>query len=326
MSIERMIRLAGEREMPSAEAMQRARAAAEESWRRSLARVPVRSRRWQWWLPLACAAALGSLLLVFQPLARKSDVLPHVVAQVAALQGDATVQDVGGATKALHGMAIHAGSGLVTEDGRVAAAIPGGLSLRLDRHTHLRFDDREHLTLLEGLVYVDSGGLNAGPTLSIRTPAGEVRHVGTQFQVEVSGQTTRVRVREGRVALVSVADTRAPAHAPLIAAGDALEIRGTEQRWQHGRASFGPEWEWATTLAQPLEIENRPLAEFLGWLAREHGWQLQYTSGALQQRTHEIRLHGSFDGLDTTAMLERTTMVTGVPLAVRDGSLWVGVR
>ena len=44
MSVERMIRLAGERAMPSEEAMRRARAAAEESWRRTLAQKTWRIR------------------------------------------------------------------------------------------------------------------------------------------------------------------------------------------------------------------------------------------------------------------------------------------
>jgi ferric-dicitrate binding protein FerR (iron transport regulator) len=239
---------------------------------------------------------------------------------VVTLQGMAKLQGTEGALA--RGARLFAGTTLLTGDGRLGAAIPGGLSLRLDRGTRLRFTDREHLVLLEGSLYVDSGGLNSGPALSIRTPAGELSHVGTQFQVQVAGQTTRVRVREGRVALAPETGIRPR----VIAAGDALEIRGGEEHWQHGLASFGDEWEWATALAQPLAIEDRPLAEFLAWLAREHGWQLRYGNAALQQRTLEIRLHGSFDGLDTASMLERVGLVTGMPLAVRDGALWVGAN
>jgi ferric-dicitrate binding protein FerR (iron transport regulator) len=267
---------------------------------------------------LACAAAIGALVLVLRPGARAPGVPPVAVARVVTLQGVATLQGTG--STLARGARLFAGTTLLTGDGRLGAAIPGGLSLRLDRGTRLRFIDREHLVLLEGSLYVDSGGLNSGPALSIRTPAGEVSHLGTQFQVQVSGQTTRVRVREGRVALAPQTGIRPR----VIAAGDALEVSGGEEHWRHGLASFGDDWEWATALAQPLAIEDRPLAEFLAWLAREHGWQLRYGNTALQQRTLEIRLHGSFDGLDTASMLERVGLVTGVPLAVRDGALWVG--
>jgi len=322
MSIERLIRFAGEREMPSAEAMKRVRAAAEESWRRSVEQPHVRSRRRFLWLPFACAAAVGALVVLLQPAGRQPVAAPAVVARVVTLQGEASLQSAAGAVMATRDATVLSATTLVTGDGRVAAVLPGGLSLRIDRHTRLRFDDREHLGLLEGSLYVDSGGLNTGPALSIRTPAGEVSHVGTQFQVLVSGLTTRVRVREGRVTLLPEDGARQR----VIAAGDALEMRGSAERWQHGLASFGDDWEWATALAPPLEIENRPLAEFLTWLAREHGWQLRYGDYALQQRTHDIRLHGSFEGLDTQSMLDRIGLVTGVPLAVRDGSLWVGTR
>ncbi len=321
MSIEKLIRLAGEREMPSAGAMERARSAAEDSWQRTLKQAPPRPVRWRLWLPLACAAALGALVLVFRG-GPAPEAVPVRVAQVVKLQGGAMLQDARGTGPVVQDASVYSGMTLATRDGRVAVAIPGGLSLRLDRHTRLQFDGREHVTLLEGSLYVDSGGLSAGPPLSVRTPAGEVSHVGTQFQVSVSGQTTQVRVREGRVSLAGGGGIQRQ----VVGAGDALEIRGTAEHWQRGLASFGPDWEWATQLAQPLEIEDRPLAEFLAWLAREHGWQLRYGNDTLQQRTHDIRLHGSFDGLETMAMLERVALVTGVPLDVRDGALWVGAH
>jgi ferric-dicitrate binding protein FerR (iron transport regulator) len=151
------------------------------------------------------------------------------------------------------------------------------------------------------------------------TPAGVVRHIGTQFQVQVDGITTRVQVREGRVLLTPA--TGAPTD---IAAGDDLRIAGDDVQWRRGAPSFGIDWDWTAGIAPVLAIENRPLAEFVTWVAREHGWQVQYGEPGLQPRTHDIRLHGSLDGLDSAAMLERVSLVTGVSLEVRDGVLWVG--
>src|SRR5690606_39208 len=107
------------------------------------------------------------------------------------------------------------------------------------------------VTLLAGTVYVDSGGINTGSKLVIETPAGEVAHIGTQFLVSISGDATRVRVREGRVLLATSA----------IAAGEELEIRAGEQRWRRGLASFGAPWEEFADIAPTLDIEGRPLAE-----------------------------------------------------------------
>ena len=134
------------------------------------------------------------------------------------------------------------------------------VSLRADRHTRLRFDGRERITLFEGALYVDSGGVNAVPALRIGTPAGEVRHVGTQFQVSVSGETTQVRVREGRVLLTHAAGAQAD-----IVTGDEVKVRGEDLEWRHALPSFGPDWEWSASIAPPLPIESRPLSEFLSW-------------------------------------------------------------
>ena len=109
-----------------------------------------------------------------------------------------------------------------------------------------------------------------------------------------------------------------------IAAGDELQVTGTDLRWQRGLPSFGENWEWSSGIAPALEIENRPLSEFIAWVAREHGWQIRYVDDAMQSGAIDIRLHGSLDPHDSTAMLERVALVTGVPLHARDGVLWVG--
>jgi len=317
-SIETLIRLAGERELPSDEATTRARDAAEQSWRRMLATRPPRARSR---IPLALAAALALVVLgVYAWTQREPAQPPVIVARVVALDGGAKVLRGRAAQLAKLGTELTSGAVLHTAEGRAATSIADALSLRLDRGTRLRFDDRDHVTLLEGSVYVDSGGLGLGPPLIIRTPAGDVRHIGTQFQVRVSGDTTSIRVREGRVAL-----GRGDAIARTVAAGDALEVRGDEERWQHGLPSFGTAWEWSAALAPALAIEDRPLAEFLAWMAREHGWQLHFSDEDLQRQAQQIHLHGSLDGLDAPAMLERVALVTGVPLALDDGVLSVGM-
>jgi ferric-dicitrate binding protein FerR (iron transport regulator) len=316
-TIERLIKLAGERDMPSPEGMERARQAAHESWRRMLGQpaAPRRSRR-KVMLAFAVAAGIAAVVTWTQ---RPVDVEPVIVARIAALSGNALMRDGHAETLARVSETIHAGTLLSTGEGRVALTFGDSLSLRIDRQTRLRFDSREQVTLLAGALYVDSGGINAVPALRVETPAGIVRHVGTQFQVRVTGNVTVVRVREGRVLLTGTSGLPTD-----ITTGDELQVSGDDRRWQRGLPSFGEDWEWSADIAPALEIENRPLAEFISWAAREHGWQVRYGDETLQSRTLDIRLHGSLDQLESAAMLERVALVTGVPLQVRDGILWVG--
>jgi ferric-dicitrate binding protein FerR (iron transport regulator) len=319
-SVERLIKLAGERDVPSPEGTERARRAAHETWMRTVGQGrPLGTRRtMRMVVGLAMAASLAALAL-YTSIHRPAAGPTVLVARIATLDGAATLRENVGETAARTALPVHAGDTLVTGTGRVALTFGDSLSLRVDRHTRLRFDSREQITLLQGALYVDSGGVNTVPALRIETPAGEVRHVGTQFQVRVGHEVTQLRVREGRVLLM-----RAVGEPTEIATGDELQVRGADLHWQHGLPSFGPDWEWSAEVAPPLEIENRPLAEFLAWMTREHGWQLRHADAALQQRTHEIRLHGSLDQLDAAAMVERVSLVTGVELHAQDGVLWVG--
>jgi hypothetical protein len=317
-SIGELIKLAGERDRPSPEAMERARAAAQASWQRGReAAQPRVSRRWLTLIPLAAAAGIAALVVGL----RAPDAVPvprDVVARIVNLQGGALLDGAPVST----GAALMSGTTLETRAGRLALQLGDAMSLRVAAGTRLKLDGPDRVTLLAGAIYVDSGGLTTSRKLTIDTPFGLVRHVGTQFQVELIGTATRVRVREGRVL---VQPSGRASEAIALGVGDELRAEDGKAQVSRGLASFGPAWDWAADLAPPFDIENRPLAEFLTWLAREQGWQLRYATGAEQQTALGIRLHGSVTGLDASASLARVGLITGVPLVARDGVLEVGV-
>jgi len=318
--IESLLKIAGERDQPSAAGLQRARDAARAAWQRGLAQAPAApaARRVgrPWMLAAACVTLLVAAVLVTLGY-RDGEAGRELVARVDVASGDVSLDGRRAALSAT--TALLSGSELATHQESLALRLGDVLSLRVATHTRLRLDSPGRVTLLAGAVYVDSGGLNAPSTLRIVTPAGDVRHVGTQFQVAVSGARTRVQVREGRVLLGEAGA------APIeLVAGDRIEVSGSDSRIDHGVPGFGEEWDWAAAAAPVMDIENRPLNEFLGWYTREHGWQLRFADAGLQSRSMEIRLHGSLAGLDAHSSLEYVGLITGVPLAVRDGVLWAG--
>jgi hypothetical protein len=312
-SIETLVRLAGERDAPSARGFERARAAAFAAWQQGLraaesARPP---RRAAW---LAAAAGVMSVAIIGAWYWNASRTV--IVARVASVDGDAILSGARAGTP-IPDSTVLAGQLIDSRSGRVALAF-GALSLRIDRDTRLRLDSPDRVTLLAGNVYVDSGGVNAFTALSIATPAGDVSHIGTQFLVTVADRVTSVRVREGRVTL----ETGQAAHE--VSAGERLEVDGTNARLVGAQVAHGSDWEWAAAIAPAFDVENRPLAEFLAWFAREHGWQLAYADATQQTRAQSVRLHGSFEGLGANAMIERVSLITGIPLTLRDGALTVG--
>jgi ferric-dicitrate binding protein FerR (iron transport regulator) len=311
-SIEALIRLAGERDAPSAPGTERARAAAFESWQSGLRAARARRSRPR---AFGWAAAAGLMTLAVVGAWYGFESRPMLVARVAAVSGDVRLS---GRTEApAPRTAVLAGETLVSRSGRIALAF-GALSLRVDRDTRLTLDSQDRVTLVEGNVYVDSGGVNASTPFTIVTPAGDVRHRGTQFLVNVAGGVTRIRVREGRVTL----DTAGMDHE--VSAGERLEVEGALARLTGPQASHGADWEWAVAVAPAFDVENRPLAEFLAWIAREHGWQLRYADAAQQSAAQAVRLHGSLEGLDANAMIARVSLITGIPMTLGDGALTVG--
>jgi hypothetical protein len=309
-----LIRLAGERDLPSPSATERARVAAEAAWQTGLQRVPVTTVR-RFRRPGAWATAAGIVALAIGAAWYSRVPSPVPVARISAVSDRAMLSGpVDGAP--VPGADVLSGATLETTDGRVSLAF-GTLSLRIDRNSRVRFDAPERVTLMDGSVYVDSGGVNALAALRIETPAGAVRHLGTQFQVTVAGALTRIEVREGRVTV----DGLMPRE---VAAGEKLEVRGVDAVLTGAQPRYGAAWEWAARTAPAFDIENRLLPEFLAWVAREHGWQLRYTDARSQERVQDVRLHGSLDGLDADGMIERVALITGMPMVLRDGALTIG--
>lgn len=318
-SLARLLKLSGERETPSPEVTARAHAAALDAWQGSLRRTRATARRYV----LSSLAAAFSIALIgamawsaFDPSRNE----PTVVAHIVALSGPATITDSSGSTaNASIGMPLSKKARLQTGAGRGSLTIGDALSLRLDNSTELLFEDDSNIHLLAGTIYIDSGGLNAATNLRVLTPAGEVQHEGTQYQIRVSGELTQIKVREGRVRLVTARN----GDAVSIVAGEQVRVEDDEIS-KASVPSFGPDWDWASTMATALDIDNRPLVEFLAWITREHGWQLRYASAAEERAVQSIRLHGSAKGANPLDTLRRVSLITGLSMQMENGILLVG--
>lgn len=317
-SLARLLKLSGERETPSAEATARAHAAALETWQDSLWKV--RATRIRYVLSGLAAAFSIALVGAIMLTSTTQQTTPVSVAYIVGLSAPATLIDPnGGRSEANIGTPIATSAQLQTRTGRGSLRIGESLSLRIDTNTQLRFVGPSHVRLLAGAVYVDSGGLNAASNLRILTPAGEVHHEGTQYQVRVHGELTHIKVREGRVQLLATRN------------GGVMSIIAGEQiRIDDGDVSkssvpiFGPDWDWASSMASSIDIDNRPLIEFLAWITREHGWQLRYASPTEERAVQSIRLHGSAMGNTPADTLRRVSLITGLSMQVDNGILLVG--
>src|SRR5215469_3248056 len=196
-----VLRTAGRRSEPPEELLRSVRASVEAEWREVVSR---RTRRRRIGLSLAAAIALAAVGLwsarpwLMGPGRKMADVqiaLGSVQARAGWLE---SWQPVGPRS------ALRAGEELATAaDGRVAMGLAEGVSVRLDHDTRIRLLDEGRISVLHGALYVDSGSPApaARSSLLIVTPAGEVRHLGTQYEARIVGSEVQIAVREGKVEL-----------------------------------------------------------------------------------------------------------------------------
>jgi len=204
-------------------------------------------------------------------------------------------------------------------DGRVALHLASGHSLRLDAGTQLRALSGRTLVLEHGAVYVDSGGgaRTAVGTIEIRTPLGEVRDVGTQFEVRMLDASLRVRVREGTVSVAGRGATLA------MTAGEELTL-DPAGRAVRGRVDpFGAEWAWSEAVARFGDLQGRSLREFLDWYARERGVRLELVGEGLPLAAGTILLGGSIEGMTLEEAIDSVLATAAMHREEREGSLRV---
>lgn len=270
-----LVRLAGRRPGVDAERTARVRAAVADEWRAS-----VRRKRWtRVAVAAAIAATIGGVMLTLPRTEPSAPVAAPVVetAEVRELTtpGDATT----------------------------SVEWNGG-TLRLDRETHLRIDTARTATLLRGAIYYAND--TPGSAVTIHTPFGDVRDVGTRFEIRLRDDALRVRVRDGAVI---VRDTTARAGTEIVANRTSVTSRTI--------ATSGEEWAWIENAAPPIVLEGKSLDEVLQRIASEKGLTLE-RKGPDQTLRGDVPLSVN-EALDAaTAAAGVTYRIEGDRLIVRE--------
>ncbi len=300
---------------PSELASERARAAARRRWqellknRRQSVSRPVRARAFAAVAGCAALAAAGTLIWM-----RDARVPAAGVAfgRVEHIDGGARLTAEGAPGRPLAaGAQLMTGTRLSTDDGRLAVALPGGLSLRVDRYSIVQVDGPGQATLVAGSLYVDSGTIAGPGHLRIASPAGTIEHVGTQYQATVRNESTMLAVREGAVRLQPARGSLEAADL-IVPAGQQLELSPGKHAVWTPVTPFDVRWAWTAEAGPVLEIEGRSVSAFLDWICREHGWRWETRGALTRAEMDRILLHGSIAGLDADGSLALVSAVADI--------------
>jgi ferric-dicitrate binding protein FerR (iron transport regulator) len=309
-ALARLVAAVGPRQQPSAAATTDARAAVEAEWRRTLDARQQRRRFPAWAMAAGFAvAAVGAWLArpLYLPEAATVATLTRVVGDVQASSGDGRWQRLASGTSVKSGDVLRTGS-----DGRAAIELSSGVQLRLDTGTQLALNDFDEAALARGAVYVDSGAGTGAPAAQfvLDTSAGDVRHLGTQYEARLDGSMLQVGVREGRVEVSGV-------HGALVAeAGELLSVSGTGEVTRGALAPNASAWDWVNGITPPFSIEGRTVDEFLTWTGRETGRTVEYASPELARQARSVTLNGTVEGLSPEGALAAVLATTSLEPAL----------
>jgi ferric-dicitrate binding protein FerR (iron transport regulator) len=292
--IARVLKFAGSRPQPDPERKADFSRALRAEWRRVTEPRPLR-RTFGWVAGVAAGIAAALVLAWLQPWRMTPQPgARQIVGRVVRSEG--IVRRLPATAMSSRSQNVSVGDELrvdtvieTAETGRMALALDGGISLRIDGGSQMALVGDRVVRVERGAVYIDSSAEKSGLVL-IQTRNGDVRDIGTQFEVRTERSSLRVRVREGEV-LVKRNDSEMTARA-----GEALDI---DQQGRYVRSTvtvFGPEWAWTSTIAPQFQLEGSTVQQFLAWVAREQGWRWRFVDTDTARRAAGIVTHGSLEG------------------------------
>jgi hypothetical protein len=310
----------GLRENPlSQEALRRIRVATEAEWRATVAAKPVRRKSYA-----LAASLLGVVVIAGLSLYGSFDRGGAGVA-IAALDraeapGLSEVFTLRPNSLLPSGESLRVGRAYRAQGQSLLSLVDGG-NLRLAAGAEIEVVRPDAVRVVGGEVYIDiPPGSRAAKSFVALAPAGEFRHVGTQFALAVSNGETRLRVREGEV-LWRAADGES-----AVKAGNEMLVARDGSATRRLLAPSDPSWNWTAASAPDFDVEDRPLREFLAWVARESGREIVLADDAARTQVDTIRMHGNVKGLAPLQALSAVMAATPLHYELPQGEIRVSFQ
>lgn len=269
-AVEALLEHAVPRPIPPVADERRVRDSVYSEWQTITAGHRSRRRRFGFAIAASVAVAVG---FAFDMLLDDA-VAPLEVASIDVSYGtvyvlgdESRLDPIGDREALLAGQAIETAAGA----GIGLKWIDGG-SLRVDSDSRIEFVSEAVVRLIRGRVYFDSRG--AATELAVDTRHGFVRPVGTQYMAAADLDTLWVSVREGEVRIDGVI------YDESVGAGYRVQVTGSARPAKMNFPVYGNAWLWAESLSPATALDGETIHEFLLWVCRETGLELEYVGNA----------------------------------------------
>jgi ferric-dicitrate binding protein FerR (iron transport regulator) len=259
------------------------------------------TRHWTRGVALAAAAVLVFATALTLVNWRRERAIPQAAAPIASTRfvtSEVIFQHDGQERAGRVGEGLRPGTRITTHGGRAAIVLANGVELRLDSNTDITLDTERSMSLARGALYLDSSYRTGAPdTVAIVARGTVIRDIGTRYEVRLSDQELRVRVRDGRVEVKSAFG--------MQEADRGGELRVTSSAIVAGRASTsGADWDWIVRAIPPPQLEGRRLPEFLAWAEREGGRPIRFADPALERANAATIVYGAIEDLSVDEALD----------------------
>jgi hypothetical protein len=256
---------------------------------------------WKRYLPIAAAAVVAfaiALTLVNRWRDSSGPEVPPTIASTSFVASDVVFHQDGESRAGRVGEGLGPGTRIDTRGGRAAIVLTNGIELRLDSNTDITVDSDRNISLARGAMYLDSSNrTGSAEPVAIVARGTVIRNIGTRYEVRLSDQELRVRVRDGKVEVSSAFGLRE--------ADRGSQLTVTSSGIVAGRASLsGADWDWIVRAVRPPQLEGRPLPEFLAWAEKEGGRAIRFADPALEQANRATIVYGAIDSLTVEEALD----------------------
>jgi ferric-dicitrate binding protein FerR (iron transport regulator) len=318
-AVEKLLEQASPRRAPPAADEERIREVLRAEWQAVTGRRV--SRRRVIGFAVAASVVLAATL-VFNSF-RLNDVAPLQVATIDKSHGSIYLLGEQSELRELIDLSeISAGQTLITgSDSGIGLMWGSGGSLRVDADTRIEFVSENVVYLRKGQVYFDSqpgvvAAISTGSLLQIQTDYGAVTHMGTQYMTYADDKKLAVSVREGTIAVDGLY------YDATAAAGEQLTLAGRGRPSVVNIKGYGDAWQWVEATTQDFDVDGRTMQEFLDWVSRETGLQVEFSDAAVMEQARQAVLRGIVDKAPTEALRLRM-MTASLDWRIEGGNLIV---
>lgn len=301
--IEQLLGRIGDIPQPPGDMRERVKSQVESAWRDN---VQEQQQKWQNYGLFAAAATITLAITVGWLMTSEPLPQPVIASLDSPLESVMTSTD-GDRWQASANLDMQQGAYVRAMD-TASLSLTNTLNIRMKPESVVYLSSTDEVRLISGEIYLDSYEKPKDESFRVVTNFGIAEDIGTQFSVATSAAGWQIQVREG---LVQVKDDATQVQ---LTESDRLNITATNRVSQSTLPAHHESWQWVENSRPVYDIEGESVDEYLQWVARETGRDLQYMSNVARESAKTTLLHGSITGMTASKSVQTVLPATNFEL------------